>query len=166
MVIGILGIVQDLRYILQLENTKGVGGEETMTDTKSLVIEKEGGVLNVVMQFHVAKYRSGVALVGLDSFRNPKTNERYRTYSGAIGSVQIYSDYCTWTRPHSGEQTLRGDFRSFDEVNKFAINKFIQIVRSHLKTEYRHTQKLTREEAKQIRAHLRDGIKELMKSDN
>lgn len=137
-----------------------------MTDTKFLVIEKEGGVFNVVMQFFVTNYRSGVALVGTDSFRNPKTNECYHTYSGAIGSIQIYSDYCTWKRPHSGEQSIRGDFESFDGVKKFAVNKFIQIIRAHLKTEYRHTQKLTREEAKQIRAHLRDGIKELMKSDN
>jgi len=134
-----------------------------MTDMKPLVIEKEGGVLNVVMRFSVENYRSGVALVGTDSFRDPKTNNRYHTYTGAIGSVQIYSDYCTWKSPHSGAQNFRGDFKSFDEIKKFAINKFIQIVRSQLKSEYRHTQKLTREEARQIRAHLRSGIEEMMK---
>ena len=134
-----------------------------MTDTKPLVIEKEGGVFNVVMRFQVVNYRSGVVLVGTDSFKDPKTNDRYHTYTGAIGSVQIYSDYCTWKSPHSGAQNFRGNFESFDEVKKFAVNKFIQIVRSQLKTEYPYASKLTREEAKRIRVYLRKGIEELMK---
>lgn len=137
--------------------------EEEMTDLKSLVIEKEGGVFNIVMRFSVGNYRSGVVLVGTDSFRDPKDNSRYHTYCGGIGSVQIYSDCCAWKYLHSAGETFRGDFRSFDEIKKFAVNKFIQIVRSYLRSEYPYVSKLTREEARQIRAHLRSGIEELMK---
>lgn len=139
--------------------------EEVMVDPRPvLVIEKEGGVFNVVMGFHVANYRNGVALVGRTSFRDPKTNDTYSTYHGAMGSVKVYSDCCEWRYigdPHGDR--MKYDFKSFDEVKKFAINKFIQIVRAHLKSEFFYAQKLTREESKQIRAHMRSGIEEMMR---
>ena len=136
-----------------------------MTEPRpALVIEKEGGVFNVVMQFRVMKYRNGVALVGTTSFRDPKTNDRYKTYHGGMGSVIVYSDCCEWRYVgDSHGNRMKYDFKSFDEVKKFAINKRIQIVRSHLKSEYSYAQKLTREEAKQIKAYLRKGIEEMWK---
>lgn len=138
-----------------------------MTDTKSLFIEKEGGRLNVLMHFSV--HRAGpvggvITLVGSDSFRDPKTNVGYRTMKGMIGFVQIHSQGCSWRYlGDSCDWRHKGGFKSFDGVKKFAVNKFIQVVRSYLKTERYTLAKLTREEAKQIRAYLRKGIEELMK---
>ena len=134
-----------------------------MTDLKPLVIEKEGGGrLNIIMIFSVETYRNGVALVGADRYRDPKTNMGYKTYTGGMGSVKLYSNRCVWNYvgdSYGGRH--KGGFESFDEVKKFAINKFIQVVHSHLKSE--HHLKLTREEAKQIRAYLRKGIEEMTK---
>ena len=136
-----------------------------MTDPRpALVIEIEGkGIFNIVMIFRVETYRNGVALVGADRYRNPKTNMGYKTYTGGMGSVQVYSDSCTWryVGDSHGDYRCKYDFKSFGEVKKFALNKFIQVVRSHLKSE--HYLKLAREEAKQIKAYLREGIEEMMK---
>lgn len=135
-----------------------------MTDSRpALVIEIEGkSIFNIVMIFRVAPYRNGVALVGADRYRNPKTNMGYKTFSGGMGSVQVYSDSCAWryVGDSHGDRHKWG-FKSFDEVKKFALNKFIQVVRSYLKSE--HYLKLAREEAKQIKAYLRKGIEEMMK---
>jgi len=138
-----------------------------MTDPPPvLTIEKEGGRLNVVMCFSVHRAGSGgtITLVGSDAFRDPKTDCYYRTMAGTIGFVQIHSQGCSWRYlGDSCEWRHKGGLKSFDEAKKFAVNKFIQIVRSYLKTERPTLSKLTREEAKQIRAHLRSGIEELMK---
>jgi len=135
-----------------------------MTESRpALVIEIEGkSVFNIVMIFRVEPYRNGVALVGADRYRNPKTNMGYKTFSGGMGSVQVYSDHCAWRYVgDSHGDRYKWGFESFDEVRKFALNKFIQVVRSHLKSE--HHLKMTREEAKQIKTYLREGIEEMMK---
>jgi len=137
-----------------------------MTDpTPILTIEKEGRRLNVMMHFSVHRAGSGgvITLVGSDSFRDPKTDERYRTMSGMVGIVQIRHLVCSWKYLNWSEWSYRGGFESFDDAKKFAVKKFIQIVRSYLKTERPTLSKLTREEARQIRTHLRGVIEELMK---